>query len=281
MADTRAFEDGLMNLRIKITKWVDERSDSPEIAVLASDDDGAWRLDADSLEQEAVDLPEALFVNPGGAIRIDVERGVPSLERIADALPKTPECMKGRFHRWSADWGSSTGDDDIDQITDNGGIPVLISGERWGLFETSGRWDPANQRVSEFVWLLCDQESLHYSKAKPVSRRVIAWCSGIETGSRTAGTDVFSVEELDGDVVALCADVDEGDFSVTIEKRAGRSDIDIARALADDIGWLPLELALRRAIDSGEHFDGVASELDPELSGTCEVWAEVSFLPES
>ena len=82
-------------------------------------------------------------------------------------------------------------------------------------------------------------------------------------------------------MVALCSDIDEDDFSVTIEKRAGRSDIDIARALADDIGWLPLELALRRAIDSGEHFDGVASELDPELSGTCEVRAEVSFLPES
>ena len=167
-----------MNLRIKITKWVDERSDSPEIAVLTSDDDGVWRSGADSLEQEAVDLQEALFVNPGGAIRIDVERGAPSLEQIADALPKTLEYMKGRFHRWSADWGSSTGDDDIDQITDNGGIPVLISGERWGLFETSGRWDPANQRVSEFVWLLCDQESLHYSKAKPVSRRFLWWDAG-------------------------------------------------------------------------------------------------------
>ena len=28
-------------------------------------------------------------------------------------------------------------------------------------------------------------------------------------------------------------------------------------------------------------FDGVASELDPEMSETCEVWAEVSFLPDS
>ena len=279
MADTRAFEDGLMNLRIKITKWVDERSDSPEIAVLASDDDGVWRLDADSLEQEAVDLQEALFVNPGGAIRIDVERGAPSLERIADALPKTPEYMKGRFHRWSADWGSLTGDDDIDQITDNGGIPVLISGERWGLFETSGRWDPANQRVSEFVWLLCDQESLH--KAKPVSRRVIAWCSGIETGSRTAGSFLWWVSELDDHQVAFCDDLDEDGFSLKLVKRAGRSDIDIARALADAVGWLPVELALRRAIDSGETFAGVASELDPELSGTCEVHAGGSFFSES
>ena len=119
-----------MNLRIKITKWVDERSDSPEIAVLASDDDGVWRLDADLLEQEAVDLPEALFVNPGGAIRIDVERGAPSLKRIADALPKTPEYMG-----WSDGWGLETGDDAIDEVYDDGGIPVLIDGERWSLFE--------------------------------------------------------------------------------------------------------------------------------------------------
>jgi hypothetical protein len=279
MADTRAFEDGLMNLRIKITKWVDERSDSPEIAVLASDDDGVWRLDADSLEQEAVDLQEALFVNPGGAIRIDVERGAPSLERIADALPKTPEYMG-----WSADWGLETGDDAVDALNDDGGMRVLIDGERWGLFETSGRrwpWDPVDQRVREFKWLRCDPEELSWEHARPLARREIASCSGVETASRIAGYFRWWVLELDDDQVAFCDYLDDDGFSLTLERRAGRSDIEIARALVDKVDGPEVELALRRAIDSGEHFDGVASELDPELSGTCEVRAEVSFLPES
>ena len=57
--------------------------------------------------------------------------------------------------------------------------------------------------------------------------------------------------------------------------------LEMVRALFGEVGWPSVELALCRAIDSGEYFDGVASELDPELSGTCEVRAEVSFLPES
>jgi hypothetical protein len=278
MAGTRAFEDGLMNLRIKITKWFDERSDSPEVAVLASDDDGVWRLDADSLEQEAVDLQEALFVNPGGAIRIDVERGDPSLERIADALPKTPEYMG-----WNGWRRLETGDDAIDGVYDDGGIPVLIDGERWGLFEISGRpaWHFEEQRVREFKWLPCDPEESSGEHARPLARRKIAWCTGIETGSRTAGSFQWWVLELDDDQVAFCDYLDEDGFSMTLKKRAGRSDIEITRALADAVGWPPVELALRRAIDSGEHFDGVASELDPELSGTCEVRAGGSFLPKS
>jgi len=278
MADTRAFEDGLMNLRIKITKWVDERSDSPEIAVLASDDDGVWRLDADSLEQEAVDLQEALFVNPGGAIRIDVERGAPSLERIADALPKTPEYMG-----WSADWGLETGDDAIDALNDDGGMRVLIDGERWGLFEISGRvwpWDPVDQRVREFNWLPCDPDGLNSEQARPSGRK-IAYCSGSESASRTGGYFSYWVVELDDDHVAFCDHLDDDGFSLTIERRAGRSDIEIGRALSGYVDWPPVALALDRAIASGEDFDGVASELDPEMSRTCEVWAEVSFLPDS
>jgi len=267
-----------MNLRIKITKWVDERSDSPEIAVLASDDDGVWRLDADSLEQEAVDLPEALFVNPGGAIRIDVERGVPSLERIADALPKTPEYMG-----WSYDRVLETGDDAIDEVYDDGGIPVLIDGERWGLFEISGRpaWHFEEQRVRELKWLPCDPEELSWEHARPLARRKIAWCSGSESASRTGGYFSYWVVELDDDHVAFCDHLDDDGFSLTIERRAGRSDIEIARALSGYVDWPPVALALRRAIASGEDFDGVASELDPELSGTCEVRAGGSFLPKS
>ena len=266
-----------MNLRIKITKWVDERTDSPEIAVLASDDDGVWRLDADSLKQEAVDLPEALFVNPGGAIRIDVERGAPSLERIADALPKTSEYMG-----WNTERVLETGDDAIDVVYDDGGIPVLIDGERWSLFETSGRppWSPLDQRVREFNWLPCDPDGLNSEQARPSGRK-IAYCSGSESASRTSGYFSYWVVELDDDHVAFCDHLDDDGFSLTIERRAGRSDIEIARALSDYVDWPPVALALDRAIASGEDFDGVASELDPEMSGTCEVWAEVSFLPES
>ncbi len=264
-----------MTLRIKITKWVDEGSGSPEIAMLVSDDGGVWRSGADSTEQEVVDLLEALFVNPGGAIRIDVERGAPSLERIADALPKTPEYMG-----WNGWRDLETGDDAIDALYDDGGMPVLIDGERWGLFEISGRppYVFEEQRVREFKWLPCDPEEPSGERARPLARREIASCSGIETGSRTAGSFQWWVLEFDDDQVAFCDDLDEDGFSLIIETRAGRSDIDIARALADAVGWLPVELALRRAIDSGETFAGVASELDSELSGTCEVQAGGSFL---
>lgn len=269
-----------MNLRIKITKWVDEGSGSPEIVVLVSGDGGVWRSGHDSTEQEAVDLLEALFVNPGGAIRIDVERGAPSLERIADALPKTPEYMG-----WSYDRVLETGDDAIDALYDDGGIPVLIDGERWGLFEISGRppwpWDPVDQRVREFKWLRCDPEELSWEHARPLARREIASCSGIETGSRTAGYFRWWVLELDDDQVAFCDYLDEDGFSLIIETRAGRSDIEIARLLSNCVGWYPVKLALDRAIASGEYFDGVASELDPELSGTCEVTAGGSFFSES
>ena len=266
-----------MNLRIKITKWVDERSDSPEVAVLASDDDGVWRLDADLLEQEAVDLPEALFVNPGGAIRIDVERGTPSLKRIADALPKTPEYMG-----WNGWRDLETGDDAIDALYDDGGIPVLINGERWGLFEISGRppWSPVDQRVREFKWLPCDPVGVRSEQARPSGRK-IAHCSGSESASRTSGYFSYWVVELDDDHVAFCDHLDDDGFSLTIERRAGHSDIEIGRALSGYVDWPPVALALDRAIASGEDFDGVASELDPEMSRTCEVWAEVSFLPDS
>jgi len=257
-----------MSLRIKITKWFDERSVSPEIAVLVSDDDRVWRLDADLLEQEAVDLPEALFVNPGGAIRIDIERGAPSLKRIADELPKTLE-----YIGWSTDWGLETGDDAIDALCDDGGMRVLIDGDRWGLFEISGLDDS----VREFNWFPCYP---NYEKAQP-SGRTIAYCSGIESASRTSGYFCYWVLELDDDNVAFCVDLDEDGFSLSIERRAGRSDVEIARTLRGYVDWPPVELALDRAIASEGYFDGVASELDPEMSETCEVSAEVSFLPDS
>jgi len=266
-----------MSLRIKITKWFDERSVSPEIAVLVSDDDRMWRLDADLLEQEAVDLPEALFVNPGGAIRIDIERGAPSLKRIADELPKTLE-----YIGWSNDWGLETGDDAIDALCDDGGMRVLIDGERWGLFEISGRPPlfPVDQRVREFNWFPCDPDELNYEKARP-SGRTIAYCSGSESASRTSGYFSYWVLELDDDNVAFCDHLDDDGFSLSIERRAGRSDVEIARALRGYVDWPPVALALDRAIASGEYFDGMASELDPEMSETCEVSAEVSFLPDS
>ena len=161
---------------------------------------------------------------------------------------------------------------------------MLIDGERWGLFEISGRvwpWDPVDQRVREFKWLRCDPEELSGECARPLARREIASCSGIETGSMTAGYFRWWVLELDDDQVAFCDYLDEDGFSLIIETRAGRSDIEIARLLSNCVGWYPVKLALDRAIASGEYFDGVASELDPELSGTCEVRAGGSFLPKS
>ena len=260
-----------MNLRIKITKWVDEESESPDVVVLVSDDGAVWKSADDLAEPEAIDLREALFVNPSGAMRIDVERGAPSLERIAEALPKTPEYMG-----WNGERVLETDDDAINAVYDDGGIPVLINGERWSLFEI---WNSVEPRVSEFNWIPCDPDELRDEQAWPLAWREIAHCSGIESASMTSGYFHWWVVELDYDLMAFCQHLDEDGFSMAIEKRAGRSDIDIAHVLGDYCEWYPVQLALRKAIASGEEFDGVASELDPELSETCEVRG--SFFPNS
>ena len=197
----------------------------------------------------------------GQALYVEIPGTTPAPSTLASALPCSVE-YTGLVDELE------TGDELLDRYLGSGVVQVAINEQRWAAFlPCSGNLDPV-------VWLECDGYELENYRLVPKGT-TIAWASGIEDESMTSQRYSWSVIDVGGGWVSFVADGDS--LLCCVEERGGRTNLELAQALVSRVDWDPVSAALARAIELGGHFDGVASELDQELSDSCEVSASVEL----
>lgn len=254
-------------MKIRITKWLDDEEGDAVDVIMTSDDGVNWS--AAGQGATARDLHDALHVGAHGAIRVDFVEGAPDPWQLAQALPMLDQSGMSIMR------DVPTGDPAIDSILDDGGIPVIIDGERWGFFSDSDLDDG-----SAGFWAPCEPPYDEGTPAVIRTRRRIASISVIEEGSRTSGWYSWSVEEIDDELVCFIADLDEEGRSVKLQQRGSRTDAQLVDELTSVIGWETADRAFRAALSRDGAWDGCADELDPEGSSSCKISVSVTMAAE-
>lgn len=243
-----------MSFQLRVTKWFGRESTAPIVHHLESLDGVSWfRF---GKPDKTVRLKSILRTLPEGALNIEIlgERCDPG--SIAAHLPT------GSDYEGSISRGVETGDE-FDEVVDDAGLRVLIDGYRWGLF--SGRW------------IECDDWVLGDENPRPRLGRLIASGGCEENDSATGGAYTWALYEIDAKVV--CEEECPGyrpDTTYDFLDRRGRSDEELVRAFAPHV-FEPVMAGLLKSLETGEDFVGRARDLDPDMSGTMDVWVELSL----
>lgn len=247
----------MAGIHLTVTKWEYDKQ-GPETSSFELAADGSWTRPEPS--RAALTLEEVLFIQPSDALRVE-SGGLVKADVIAAALPTGDEYTYMEL-------SMKTGEDLFDDYA-YGGTAVAIDGQRWAAFQI------VDGTERSFSWLPCDHDEFEYGKLIPLARRSIGNASGIEMDSRTSGTFAWSLIEIDDDLVCFVTDPDEDVTTCEVVRRKGRTDRQLAEEFMDHIDWEPVSLAVERALAQGGSFEGLASELDPDQSETCEVSASV------
>ncbi|MEN9504242.1 MAG: hypothetical protein RI958_168 [Actinomycetota bacterium] len=252
----------MTDARITVTTWIDTPDETEEVSrSYVEQSDGTWR-DVEDPSSPPRTLAELVSVEPGEPLEVDTHDTLRP-ERVAAALPRSMDHLDTYCE-------IETGNDLLDTDVDGGGTPVVIDGERWALFAV-GRDEPDGA-----LWLRCDPEALDGSELRVVTRRTIAYASGMEEASMTAGHFGWEVAEVEDGIVAFLSSLD-GEHACRIEPRDGRTDRQLALDLGTWIDWDPVAGALARAIELGGEYEGTADELDPEWSDSCVIRSVVDL----
>jgi hypothetical protein len=254
-------ESHMSNLRINVSRWTAD-SDEPDIQTYDQLADSMWQVLSEPTTPPCT-LEDIMFVDPDGALRVDTVSTMPSPATLAAALPRSSEYLG-----WAEE--IETGDEELDQYLGSGIRQVVINTRWWSAFPLrSGHPDAIR-------WLECDEEELSNDHAEPTGE-TLAWASGIENDSMTSGTFSWSLLDVGEGYVCFVADPDDDSNTYAVEERAGRTNRELSAAFLNWVDWDPVTCAVARAIELGGKFEGLASDLDDELSDSCEVRAYVDL----
>lgn len=94
----------------------------------------------------------------------------------------------------------------------------------------------------------------------------------------TSGYSSWTLLDLGQGYVCFVATPDESSISCCVEKRLGRTNLELAREFEQWVDWEHVAQAVGRAIELGGHFEGKASDLDNQMSESCVIDAFVDLI---